>query len=98
AALRARLPFVHFLDGFRTSHEVSKIELIDEAVIKALIDERCIADHRARAMKPEKPVLRGTAQNPDTFFQEREACSPFYAACPNIVQEVMDEFAEQTGR
>ena len=98
AALRARLPFVHFFDGFRTSHEVSKIELLDESVMRALIDDRLIAEHRARAMKPEKPVLRGTAQNPDTFFQEREACNPFYAACPDIVQEVMDEFADKTGR
>src|SRR6185369_7579203 len=69
AALRARLPFVHFFDGFRTSHEVSKIELVKETVMRSLIDDRLIAEHRARAMKPEKPVLRGTAQNPDTFFQ-----------------------------
>jgi pyruvate-ferredoxin/flavodoxin oxidoreductase len=98
AALRARLPFIHFFDGFRTSHEVSKIELIDESVMKALINEDLIWQHRSRAMTPDKPVLRGTAQNPDTFFQQREACNPFYAACPDIVQEVMDEFAEQTGR
>ncbi len=98
ASLRARLPFVHFFDGFRTSHEVSKIELIDESVMRALIPDDLIWEHRDRAMTPDKPVLRGTAQNPDTFFQEREACNPFYAACPDIVQQVMDEFGERTGR
>ena len=97
-ALRARLPFVHFFDGFRTSHEVSKIELISEPDMRALIDDQLISERRARAMTPDKPVLRGTAQNPDTFFQQREAANRFYAACPNIVQTVMDEFAERTGR
>ena len=98
ASLRARLPFIHFFDGFRTSHEVSKIELVEEEVMRALIDEKLIAEIRARAMTPDKPVLRGTAQNPDAFFQGREAANLFYAACPDIVQKVMDEFAEQTGR
>ncbi len=98
ATLRSRIPFVHFFDGFRTSHEVSKIEMLDEAVLRALIDDKLITEHRARAMTPDKPVLRGTAQNPDVFFQGREAANPFYAACPDIVQKVMDEFAEQTGR
>ena len=98
ASLRSRIPFVHFFDGFRTSHEVSKIEILDEAVLRALIDDRLIAELRARAMTPDKPVLRGTAQNPDVFFQAREAANPFYAACPEVVQKVMDEFAEQTGR
>ena len=98
ASLRSRLPFIHFFDGFRTSHEVSKIELIDEAVMRALIDDQLIAEHRARGMTPNKPVLRGTAQNPDVFFQSREAANSFYTACPDIVQKVMDEFAEQTGR
>ncbi|HKI70282.1 MAG TPA: pyruvate:ferredoxin (flavodoxin) oxidoreductase, partial [Verrucomicrobiae bacterium] len=98
AALRARLPFIHFFDGFRTSHEVSKIELVDEAVMRALIDDKSIAEIRARAMTPDRPVLRGTAQNPDAFFQGREAANPIYAACPDLVQKVMDEFAAQTGR
>jgi pyruvate-ferredoxin/flavodoxin oxidoreductase len=98
ATLRSRLPFVHFFDGFRTSHEVSKIEMLDEAVMRALIDDKLITEHRNRAMTPDKPVLRGTAQNPDVFFQSREAANHFYSACPDIVQKVMDEFAEQTGR
>ncbi len=98
ASLRSRLPFIHFFDGFRTSHEVSKIELLDDAVLRALTDEKLIAEQRGRAMTPEKPVLRGTAQNPDVFFQGREAANPIYAACPDVVQKVMDEFAKLTGR
>ncbi len=98
ASLRARLPFIHFFDGFRTSHEVSKIEMLDEQVMRALIDDKLIAAHRDRAMTPDRPVLRGTAQNPDAFFQGREAANPFYAACPNIVQQIMDEFYKLTGR
>jgi pyruvate-ferredoxin/flavodoxin oxidoreductase len=98
ATLRSRIPFVHFFDGFRTSHEVSKIEMLDEAVLRALIDDKLITEFRSRAMTPDKPVLRGTAQNPDAFFQGREAANGFYTACPDIVQKVMDEFAEQTGR
>jgi pyruvate-ferredoxin/flavodoxin oxidoreductase len=98
ASLRSRLPFIHFFDGFRTSHEISKIEMLGESVLRALIDEKIIAEIRARALTPDKPVLRGTAQNPDAFFQGREAANPIYAACPDIVQKVMDEFTEQTGR
>ena len=98
ATLRYRIPFVHFFDGFRTSHEVQKIEMLTEADLRALIDDKLIAEHRARAMSPEHPVLRGTAQNPDAFFQAREACNPFYAACPDIVQQAMDDFAKQVGR
>jgi pyruvate-ferredoxin/flavodoxin oxidoreductase len=98
ASLRSRLPFIHFFDGFRTSHEVSKIEMLDEAVLRALIDDKIISEIRARAMSPDKPVLRGTAQNPDAFFQGREATNLIYSACPGIVQKIMDEFAEQTGR
>jgi pyruvate-ferredoxin/flavodoxin oxidoreductase len=98
ATLRSRIPFVHFFDGFRTSHEVSKIEMLDESVLRALIDDKLIAEFRSRSMTPDKPVLRGTAQNPDAFFQGREAANGFYTACPDIVQKVMDEFAEQTGR
>jgi len=98
ATLRSRIPFIHFFDGFRTSHEVSKIKLLDESVLRALIDDKLIAAHRASSMTPDKPVLRGTAQNPDVFFQGREAANGLYAACPDIVQHVMDEFAELTGR
>ena len=98
ATLRSRLPFIHFFDGFRTSHEVSKIEMLDEAVLRALIDDKLIAAHRANSMTPDKPVLRGTAQNPDVFFQGREAANGFYSVCPDIVQGVMDEFAKLTGR
>ncbi|HUA67942.1 MAG TPA: hypothetical protein VMA13_05280, partial [Candidatus Saccharimonadales bacterium] len=98
ATLRARLPFIHFFDGFRTSHEVQKIELFGEDVMRALIDDRLIAEIRARAMTPDRPVLRGTAQNPDAFFQGREAANPYYANCPDIVQKAMDEFLQYTGR
>jgi pyruvate-ferredoxin/flavodoxin oxidoreductase len=98
ATLRSYIPFVHFFDGFRTSHEVSKIELLDEDVMRALMGDSLISEFRARAMSPDHPVLRGTAQNPDAFFQGREAANNFYAACPNITQKVMDEFAAHTGR
>jgi pyruvate-ferredoxin/flavodoxin oxidoreductase len=98
ASFRSRLPFIHFFDGFRTSHEVSKIEMLDDSVLRGLIDDKIIAEIRARAMSPDQPILRGTAQNPDAFFQGREAANSFYAACPDIVQRVMDEFAAQTGR
>jgi pyruvate-ferredoxin/flavodoxin oxidoreductase len=98
ATLRSRIPFVHFFDGFRTSHEVQKIEMLTEADLRALIDDKLMAENRKRAMSPDHPVLRGTAQNPDAFFQAREACNPFYAACPDIVQQAMDDFAKQVGR
>jgi pyruvate-ferredoxin/flavodoxin oxidoreductase len=98
ATLRSRIPFVHFFDGFRTSHEVQKIEMLDDADLRALIDDKLIAEHRMRGLTPDKPVLRGTAQNPDVFFQAREACNPFYAACPDIVQQAMDAFEKQVGR
>jgi pyruvate-ferredoxin/flavodoxin oxidoreductase len=98
ATFRARLPFVHFFDGFRTSHEVQKIKVIPDEVMLSMMDMEAVQAHRNRAMSPDRPVLRGTAQNPDTFFQCREACNPFYAACPDIVQMVMDEFATRTGR
>ena len=98
ATLRSRIPFMHFFDGFRTSHEVSKIEMLSKADLRALIDDKLIAEHRARAMTPDRPVLRGTAQNPDAFFQARETVNPFYAACADITQKVMDEFAAQVGR
>ena len=98
ATLESRVPFLHFFDGFRTSHEVNKIiPLLDED-LRAIIDEKFVRQHRERALTPDRPVLRGTAQNPDVFFQAREACNPFYRACPQIVQDVMDRFAKQTGR
>jgi pyruvate-ferredoxin/flavodoxin oxidoreductase len=98
ATLRSRVPFLHFFDGFRTSHEVAKIEELHDDDLCALLDEESIAAHRQRALTPDRPVLRGTAQNPDAFFQAREACNPFYLALPGVVQEVMDEFARLTGR
>jgi len=98
ATLRSRIPFIHFFDGFRTSHEVSKIQILGKEDLRALIDDKLIADIRARSMSPEHPVLRGTAQNPDAFFQAREAINPFYAACADITQKVMDEFYAQVGR
>src|SRR5215472_7721585 len=98
ATLESRIPFLHFFDGFRTSHEVNKIiPLLDED-LRAIVQERFIRQHRERALSPDRPVLRGTAQNPDVFFQAREAGNPFYRACPQIVQDIMDRFARQTGR
>ncbi len=98
ATLEARVPFLHFFDGFRISHEVSKMELLDDDDLRALINEDLIRAHRARAMSPEHPVIRGTSQNPDEFFQARETVNPYYDACPGIVQAVMDRFAKITGR
>lgn len=98
STLEARVPFLHFFDGFRTSHEVSKIEMVTEDVMRQMIDEDLIIAHRLRAMNPERPVLRGTAQNPDVFFQARERCNPFYLKCADITQKVMDKFAAITGR
>ena len=98
ATLESRIPFLHYFDGFRTSHEVSKIELVDEDVMRQLINEDLVIAHRQRAMSPEHPVLRGTAQNPDIFFQAREACNPYYDQCADITQKVMDKFAGITGR
>lgn len=98
ATLSTRIPFIHSFDGFRTSHEIGKIEELTDADLLAMIDERFIQAHRERALTPDRPVLRGTAQNPDTFFQAREACQPFYAACPDRVQRVMDQFAVLTSR
>lgn len=98
ATLESRVPFLHFFDGFRTSHEVSKIEVLPEEHIRALIDEGLVLEHRARALSPDRPVLRGTAQNPDVFFQSREAANPYYKACPDITQRAMDKFAAVVGR
>ncbi|KYC51545.1 MAG: hydrogenase MvhADGHdrABC F420-non-reducing hydrogenase subunit B [Candidatus Methanofastidiosum methylothiophilum] len=98
ATLKSRVPFLHFFDGFRTSAEVNKIEQLTADDLRAMIDERLIAEHRARALTPDRPALRGTAQNPDVFFQARETVNPFYAKTPAIVQEVMDQFAKVAGR
>ncbi len=98
ASLEARIPFLHFFDGFRTSHEVSKIAMLSEDDMRAMIDDRLVLAHRSRKLTPDNPVLRGTAQNPDVFFQARETINPFYAACPEIVQKAMDKFAKLTGR
>jgi pyruvate-ferredoxin/flavodoxin oxidoreductase len=98
ATLETRLPFLHFFDGFRTSHEISKIKVLPDEVLRAMIDEERVIEHRARALSPDHPVIRGTAQNPDVYFQARETVNPFYAKCPAIVQQTMDRFAELTGR
>jgi len=98
ATLESRVPFMHFFDGFRTSHEVAKIYNIDDDVIRAMINEDWVAAHRHRALTPDNPVLRGTAQNPDVYFQARETVNPFYNALPAIVQNTMNRFAELTGR
>ena len=98
ATLKSRVPFLHFFDGFRSSHEVQKIEQLAEADVRAMINDEDVFAHRARAMTPDRPVLRGTAQNPDVFFQGRETSNPFYNACPAIVQQVMDRFAKLVGR
>ncbi|MBW2256324.1 MAG: pyruvate:ferredoxin (flavodoxin) oxidoreductase, partial [Deltaproteobacteria bacterium] len=98
ATLRTRVPFLHFFDGFRTSHEVAQTWRLEEEDLHALLDPEGIDAHRDRALTPDRPCIRGTAQNPDVFFQARESVNPFYDVCPDRVQEVMDEFAERTGR
>jgi pyruvate-ferredoxin/flavodoxin oxidoreductase len=98
STLKSRVPFLHFFDGFRTSHEVLKIEQLTNDDLKAMIDDDDVAAHRARGLSPDHPVLRGTAQNPDVYFQARETSNPFYAATPAIVQDSMDRFAALTGR
>ena len=96
--LKTRVPILNIFDGFRTSHEISKIDAIPDDIIKAMMPEDKIMDHKKRSLDPDRPVLRGTTQNPDVFFQAREACNLFYDKVPGIVQEVMDEFYEHTGR
>jgi len=98
AALKSRIPFLHFFDGFRTSHEVAKIELLNDEDLRRLITDDLVAAHRARALSPDLPVIRGTAQNPDAFFQAREACNLFYQDAPEAVQAAMDDFAKVAGR
>jgi pyruvate-ferredoxin/flavodoxin oxidoreductase len=98
ATLAARIPFVHFFDGFRTSHEIQKIEELTRDDMSAMIDTNLVHEHRQRSMSPDHPSIRGTAQNPDVYFQGRETVNPFYTKCPAIVQEYMDNFAKITGR
>ncbi|MBK1986259.1 pyruvate:ferredoxin (flavodoxin) oxidoreductase [Sphaerospermopsis aphanizomenoides BCCUSP55] len=98
ATLESRIPFLHFFDGFRTSHEVDKVETLTTEDLQKFIPIELVINHRSRALTPDRPVLRGTAQNPDVYFQARETVNPFYLACPDITQKVMDEFAQMTGR
>jgi pyruvate-ferredoxin/flavodoxin oxidoreductase len=98
ATMESRIPFLHFFDGFRTSHEVAKIEVIGADTVRSLVDEDLIAAHRLRSLNPNRPVLRGSAQNPDVFFQAREAVNPFYEAVPEIVSRTMERVAAETGR
>ena len=98
ASLKSRIPFLHFFDGFRSSHEVQKIEELNDDDLRAMIDDQLVYEHRERALNPDKPVIRGTAQNPDVFFQARETINPFYQKCPEITQQVMDQFAKVVGR
>jgi pyruvate-ferredoxin/flavodoxin oxidoreductase len=98
ATLKARVPFINFFDGFRTSHEINKISLIPDEQIRAMIDEEMVFAHRNRALNPDNPFIRGTAQNPDVYFQGRESANPFYSAVPGIIQQTMDQLAALTGR
>ncbi len=98
ATLRARVPFVHFFDGFRTSHEENSVELLTDEQLRTLVPQDLVRQHRRRALSPEHPYIRGTAQNPDTYFQGREAANPYYLAVPGIVSEAMAEFAQLAGR
>ena len=98
ASLESRIPFIHFFDGFRTSHEVQKIEVLEDDELREMIDEDLILAHRSRALTPDRPVIRGTAQNPDVYFQGRESANPFYDACPDIVAKAFAKFGEITGR
>jgi pyruvate-ferredoxin/flavodoxin oxidoreductase len=98
STLRSRVPFLHIFDGFRTSHEVMKIDKLSDEQISSMIDDELVRAHRSRALTPDRPVMRGTAQNPDVFFQSRERSNPFYLETPRIVQETMNRFAEVTGR
>ena len=98
AALESRIPFLHFFDGFRTSHEIAKVTLLTDAQMRAMIDLELVFDHRSRALTPDHPVMRGTAQNPDVFFQSRERANPFYRDCAGIVVETMERFAKRAGR
>src|SRR3954470_9919392 len=97
-SMESRIPFIHFFDGFRTSHEVAKVEQLAIEDLRAMIDDDLVKKHRERALRPENPVIRGTAQNPDVYFQARETVNPYYLAIPTIVQNAMDKFAGLVGR
>src|SRR6476469_8216161 len=98
ATLRTRVPFLHFFDGFRTSHELNTIDMLTDDDLRALVPTELDRAHRDRALSPERPFIRGTAQNPDTYFQARETVNPFYARTPQVVEDVMARLAERTGR
>ena len=98
STLKARIPFLNIFDGFRTSHELNKVSVIPDDIIKMMIDEQAVNEHRHRSLNPEHPFIRGTAQNPDVFFQSREACNSYYKHVPGIVEETMNQFAKLTGR
>src|SRR5215467_9281170 len=98
STLQARIPFLHYFDGFRTSHEVSKIEVLSDDDLRSLMSEKAVLEHRRRALTPDRPVIRGTAQNPDVFFQAREAANSFYDACPDVVAGKMAALGKRTGR
>ncbi len=98
STIKSRVPFVHFFDGFRSSHEIQKIEELPQEVMREMIDDDAVMAHRLRGMSPDRPVLRGSAQNPDVFFQGRETVNPYYVAAPSIVQKTMDQFGKLTGR
>ncbi|MDA7746785.1 pyruvate:ferredoxin (flavodoxin) oxidoreductase [Psychromonas sp.] len=98
ATLKCRVPFIHFFDGFRTSHEVSKIDILEDDQIRAMIDDDLVIAHRKRALNPDKPVMRGTAQNPDTYFQSRESSNPYYERAVDVVDEMLEKFYEVSGR
>ncbi|HEX2399606.1 MAG TPA: pyruvate:ferredoxin (flavodoxin) oxidoreductase, partial [Mycobacterium sp.] len=96
--LRTRVPFLHFFDGFRTSHELNTIEMLADDDLRALVPDNLIREHRARGLSPERPFIRGTAQNPDTYFQARETVNPFYARVPAVVEEMLARVGDRTGR
>src|ERR1700687_1794460 len=98
STLKARVPFLHFFDGFRTSHELNNLSLLSDDELRTMINGQAVRRHRERALRPDQPVLRGTAQNPDVFFQAREACNSFYFDCPATVRDTMRRFAQPTGR
>ena len=98
ATLASRIPYLHFFDGFRTSHEINKVEILTTEDLQKFIPLELVIAHRLRGLTPDKPVLRGTAQNPDVYFQARETVNSFYSACLDITQQIMDEFAENIGR
>jgi len=98
ATVEARIPFLHFFDGFRTSHEISSVDMLSDDDLRAIMHDDAVTEHRKRALTPDHPVVRGTAQNPDTYFQAREAINPYYDACPGIIKDVMSRLFERTGR